>query len=346
MKVLFAPYPTAYQNVGGLKTRIGALTEELTNKGVTVKHFEPATDRISDFQLVHIFSASHGNHHMVNAANSFRVPVVLSSQLQPHMAFSDQVFGKLFDSVLGRLSNWRIRSSYGLNSLALSGANRIVVESEKEKETISKRYSINRNKIGIVPNGVHSDLPNADPGYFSEKENLAGSIILCVASINAWKNQKTLVSAARDLPVTIVLIGPTLSSDISYLKECLTYGSANVKYLGELPPNDSLLHSAYAAADVFALPSKGESGPISALEALAAGTPVVLTKNHGLDLDRDDDAWLTVDPNNEGQIRKSLQRFLAKPPPPDRCRQLVSSYSWSSAADKLLEEYEIALDLN
>ncbi len=49
-----------------------------------------------------------------------------------------------------------------------------------------------------------------------------------------------------------------------------------------LPPTEAPLLSTYAAADVFVLPSAGDSFGLVAAEAAAVGTPVIVTDRCGI----------------------------------------------------------------
>ena len=167
--------------------------------------------------------------------------------------------------------------------------------------------------------------------------------MLHVGIIGHTKNQLGLVRALKSENVGIAFIGPSSENDAEYLEQCLAEGGEKVRYLGEMGHDDPLLASAYAAADIFALPSPSEGMPNAVLESLAAGTPVVMTNNHSFDYDPDPDVVAEVDPNDETDIRENVLRLLRNRPSREKCVAKVSSLNWNDVARKINEVYEKVL---
>lgn len=70
----------------------------------------------------------------------------------------------------------------------------------------------------------------------------------------------------------------------------------------------------YAAFDAIILPSSNEGTPVSAIEALAAGRPVVATRVGGVpDVVRDGEDGFLVDPGAVGEMADRLARLAADP---------------------------------
>jgi len=117
----------------------------------------------------------------------------------------------------------------------------------------------------------------------------------------------------------------------------------HVVYLGALDYHDPLLASAYAAAGVFCLPSLSEVMPLCVLEALAAGTPVVMTKNHCMDIAALLNVVDEIEPNNQVSIRQAVLKKLTDSIQPAECRDKVSSLSWDSVSADLALIYRRVL---
>ncbi len=111
--------------------------------------------------------------------------------------------------------------------------------------------------------------------------------LLCVGSLTPRKGQDVLVRAlarVRELPWQCTLIGsrtrhPAYASAVAELVRA-TGLEDRIQLAGEW--DDTALHQAYAAADLFVLPSHHEGYGMVVAEALAAGLPVLSTTGGAL----------------------------------------------------------------
>ena len=72
------------------------------------------------------------------------------------------------------------------------------------------------------------------------------------------------------------------------------------------------LRSRLRAADVFALPSRGDNVPVSVLEAMAEGVPVVATRVGGIpELVADGESGILVEPDDAAGLAAALGRLAA-----------------------------------
>lgn len=104
-----------------------------------------------------------------------------------------------------------------------------------------------------------------------------------------------------------------------------------------------MLASAYAAAGVFVLPSKGEVFPLTVLEALAAGTPVMMSSESALSLPDSGAALVKVRWDDVSAQKRALIKLLDAPPERNQVRALVRSYTWDSVARRVATVYEDVL---
>jgi glycosyltransferase involved in cell wall biosynthesis len=100
-----------------------------------------------------------------------------------------------------------------------------------------------------------------------------------------------------------------------------------------------MLASAYAAADLFCLPSLQEVLPLTIFEALAAGTPVAATNDSAIEFSADTKAYVEFSPHSPQDIctvvTSSLQQSISK----EACKVLVADKTWQAVAEQLLAVY-------
>jgi glycosyltransferase involved in cell wall biosynthesis len=178
------------------------------------------------------------------------------------------------------------------------------------------------------------------PELFRSHFGIAGSFLLNVANIEPRKNQHRLARVARQMQTTAVLVGHV--RDSKYLAHCLDEGGGFVRHVGPLEHESPLLKSAYAASNVFVLPSLLETPGLAALEAAAQGAPVVIT-SVGSTKEYFGDLASYVDPADESQWRGVLESKLGTPRDDRLRRHVLDHYTWSAAGDALLEAYTQAL---
>jgi teichuronic acid biosynthesis glycosyltransferase TuaC len=95
------------------------------------------------------------------------------------------------------------------------------------------------------------------------------------------------------------------------------------------------------AADVFVLPSHAEGNPVTVLESLACGTPVVGTAIAALaEILTPGCDGLLVPPRNEEALADALVDVLARPPDRDElARRARERYAWGSVARRIVGVY-------
>lgn len=143
-------------------------------------------------------------------------------------------------------------------------------------------------KVDVDIEVIHNFIDPADYNHLERvgcRRCVAGAEELVVSHISNFRPVKRtplvvrmFAQAARDLPARLVLIGD--GPDIPQCHEEATRLGIDgrVTFLGRQERVNELL----AASDVFLLPSLEESFGLAALEAMAAGTPVIATRVGGL----------------------------------------------------------------
>ncbi|WP_218922187.1 glycosyltransferase family 4 protein [Kibdelosporangium phytohabitans] len=134
---------------------------------------------------------------------------------------------------------------------------------------------------GLDASRVHAAPPGTDPAPLALGSD-GGTRLLCVAAVTRRKGQDRLVEAlaqVRDLPFSCELVG-SLRRDSEFVLRL----NAMIKEHGLVdritlagPKTGAELDAAYAAADLFVLPSHTETYGMVLTEALARGLPVLAT---------------------------------------------------------------------
>jgi len=181
----------------------------------------------------------------------------------------------------------------------LRRADRIIAATLAEKAQLEWLYKADVSKITIIPPGV--DVSRFYPIPKDEARQFIGlapedRMILYVGRVEPLKGLEVLIKAVsclrlRDLkePVHLAIIGgdpeaepPDLTAEMTRIQKLcddLCMGKM-VVFLGKR--DQDTLPYYYSAAEVLVMPSHYESFGMVALEAMACGTPVIVSQVGGL----------------------------------------------------------------
>jgi glycosyltransferase involved in cell wall biosynthesis len=154
----------------------------------------------------------------------------------------------------------------------LARARRVFVLTEMEKRGLA--IVAPDTRVSLLPNGIAVD---------PDEPRAAGKppTVLFMARLHPRKRVDAFCDLAgelRDGGCEFVIAGPD-EGGLTALQNRLA-ADPIARYIGELGRADAL--TAVGSADVYVLPSVAEPFPMTVLEALAAGTPVVITESCGL----------------------------------------------------------------
>lgn len=177
-----------------------------------------------------------------------------------------------------------------------------------------------RGKVHVVANGIDPSRflhPSEHTAILSQKLGFASShrILLMIARLEPQKGHSVLIRAMADihskLPSTrLVLLGEgSLREELE--QQCCSMGlQAVVRFAGWQANVEDWL----SLADVVVLPSLYEGLPLAAIEALAAGRPIVATDVDGTpEVVLDGQTGLTVPPGDSDALAASIVRLLSDP---------------------------------
>jgi glycosyltransferase involved in cell wall biosynthesis len=341
MKVGVLSYQMLFQSIGGLQNQIVETLSALKEAGCDARLMDARRERLTEYDLIHVFAAINGNFRVVQAAKRDGVPVVLSPLLQPSWTSSLGKRAKLASSVFGRITRWEARTEYDEIRHALEQADRLIALGIAEKRCIEEAFGIPADRTQVIPNGIGDRFFSASAQCFTETYRIEPGFVLAAGTISPYKNQLGVVKALAGTGTRIVLIGPCDKATRPYLESIVSF--PEVTYLGAMDYQSPMLASAYAAAGVLCLASHSEVMPLVVLEALAAGTPAVLTQHHSMDTASMLDCIIEVSPNSLSDIASAVTRLLATPPSALKCRTCVEKLTWRAVGDSLLTTYRSLL---
>jgi L-malate glycosyltransferase len=206
------------------------------------------------------------------------------------------------------------------------------------------------NTVRVIPNGPAAEMPprSFDRALYRHDvlDTDQSPVVTCVARLEPEKAIDDLIRAVAVLRPTYPRIALLIAGDgpeknrLRDLSVHLGLGDS-VRLLGRRDDVGALLTS----SDAFCLPSHYEGLPVSILEALAAGTPVVATKVGGIPgLLDDGETAVLVPPGDVTALSGALEKLLGDEVMRRRLaqagRELVEQhYSIASVARQYAELY-------
>lgn len=266
MKIKFYPYQPHCFAFGGFDLQMLNALDSIEQMGVNVSKLD-VWSRDFDFDIIHIWGIGPRNYHVIDWAKKAGKKVV-ATVLIPY-----------FDTFRLKLSHYKNFFSEASKQRIYyySLIDKIVVVNELQSAVLTKYYKVNSSKIDVIPNIVE-DKYFVKPTVDLSKKIGIDRYVLCTGNICARKNQINLAQACINLNLKLVLIGNILDGEKSYAikLEKLIHNNDQIIWIKELPKAADELVAAYYNCLIFALPSLDETQPISALEAIAMGKPLVL----------------------------------------------------------------------
>lgn len=176
---------------------------------------------------------------------------------------------------------------YAIEKRGMDYADCIVAVSEYTKQLIVEKYFIDPKKILVVHNGLEYIPPQGRPEYVPTLpfSKMGKKMVLYVGRLTLQKGVDHFLNAAAKVihyepNVQFVIAG---SGDMEYqlIRQAASLGLSNhILFIGFVRGEE--LDQLYREADLFVLPSVSEPFGLTALEAIAQGTPVLLSKQSGV----------------------------------------------------------------
>lgn len=177
----------------------------------------------------------------------------------------------------------KTRAFLAIERTLARATDRIVVLSDQQLDEINKKFRVgNLERFAVVPLGIDIEQFDIDPSVrqklraefgVQESDVVVGFVgrLTEIKNISLLLHAAALIRERKDVKFAIVGDGH-LRPDLEQKAASLDIGS-NTIFLG----NRSDISDIYSALDIVALTSLNEGTPLSLIEAMAAGKPVIST---------------------------------------------------------------------
>ncbi len=225
----------------------------------------------------------------------------------------------------------------------LMKATRIVAVSNYTKNLLTDHYGIPADRIAVVHNG-HDPEPAHDLPRILTNSGKKAPLVLFLGRLTVQKNPLQFLDVAKRVrdfrgDAQFVMAGDGAMMPELLDRACALGLQDSIVFAGKV--NSREARSLYASADCFVMPSVSEPFGLVALEAIAHGTPVIISRQSGVsevldhafkvdfwDTDKMADCILTI-------LREQplAQQLRAEAP------RLLQKLSWENQAQKIHSIY-------
>ncbi len=261
--------------------------------------------RLQNFDVVHIF----GLYDLLG-------PAVAAATRKRGLPYVLEPIG-MFVPIVRNL--WLKRMYHAIwGRKLLEGASAVIATSEQEAEELAAG-GLPRARVVLRRNGVEAPASWPELGAFRRAYRISDDVklVLFLGRLSIKKSPDLLLRAFAELsrrragtPMTLVFAGPDEGGVKTELDQMATQLGVRTKVQFAGPVFGEAKWAAYRDADVFVLPSQNENFGNTAAEAMAAGTPVIVTEQCGIAPLLAEEAGLVVR-HDAAALLKALERILS-----------------------------------
>ena len=237
--------------------------------------------------------------------------------------------------------------------LATRVAAHLIVPSKHTKQDLIRHLNVPSHKISVIPQGCSPAFRPVPKDravrYVWRRFRLRPPYLLTVGDLVPHKNLPAILGAFWSLTgrlrgaLTLALVGSRDARSHSLLR--LIKQDPRIRYLEA--PTDVALRYLYAAAECLVMASFYEGFGLPPLEAMACGTPVVVSRCTSLP-EVVGNAGLLVEPGSVRRLADALETLLSQPALQAQLRQRglarARRFSWDVTARQTLAVYQQVME--
>ena len=242
-------------------------------------------------------------------------------------------------------------SFLGMQKRVLKDLPRLITVSQTSRRDIIDQFGVHPERIDVVPVGVDQEIFRPRP----EVETVPGRILAVISSDVPLKGLAYLLEAVAKLRTEVphahlVVIGRMRPEDPSR-KTAVRFGLGPdaVTFTGNISYEEMI--RLYGTAELACVPSLYEGFSLPAIQAMAAGLPLVCTNagavpevagTHG-------ETALIVEPGDAGALAGALKRVIEEPGlgthlSTNARARVLDRFTWAAMARQTADQYRILID--
>jgi glycosyltransferase involved in cell wall biosynthesis len=295
-------------------------------------------ERVGSFNVIHAHDWLVA-HAAIALKHAYRIPLVATIHATEYGRHQGYLPGPM-QKIIHQCEWWLTFESF-----------RTICCSNYMKEEVVQIFELPEDKVDVIPNGIEmTDFQGEVAAEMTRNKYIKpdSRMIFFVGRLVYEKGVQTVIEAmprvlerVPDVRFLIAGTGPHMNHLKSQVTE-LGLGE-KIKFLGFV--ENTKLYNFYSCADFTVVPSIYEPFGMVVLEAMAAGSPVIVADTGGLKETVVHEATgLTFKPGNPESLASAIIRVLEDPSLAGRLRQdarefIGDKFSWDRIGRNTLEVY-------